>query len=192
MSLPTNPTPGKDQMSKRIIQDAKVLNYITEAITGTENDYFVGNCEWKNGTRSDVVLQPKSSSMDLPPIIVEIQHTVNKQFMRRAVGYCLQAYSKFDVEPVLLISCSETLSEEIKDDTVDSRLTGIYSYFCKPHCSSHELFINSVLDLYDDGRKIHRRRFRLQNHIRTCPILPLAIADEIIILCTRDCLSDII
>ncbi|RCH93419.1 hypothetical protein CU098_010935 [Rhizopus stolonifer] len=60
-------TPGKDQMSKRIVQDTKVLSYITKAITSTENDYFVGNCEWKNGTRSDVVLQPKSSSMDLPP-----------------------------------------------------------------------------------------------------------------------------
>lgn len=119
-------------MSKRIVQDAKVLSYITKAITSTENDYFVGNCEWKNGTRSDVVLQLKSSSMDLPPIIVEIRHTVNKQFMRRAVGYCLQANSKFDVEPVLLVVCVGRLSEEMKDDTVDSRLPSIYSYFCKP------------------------------------------------------------
>ncbi|KAI9365891.1 hypothetical protein BD770DRAFT_406251 [Pilaira anomala] len=97
MSLPTNLTPEKDLMSKQIIQDPKVLNYITEAITRTENDYFIGNCEWKDGTRSDVVLQPKSSSMDLPFIIVKIHHTVNKQFMRRAVGYCLQANLKFDV-----------------------------------------------------------------------------------------------
>jgi hypothetical protein len=132
MSLPTNLTPGKDQMSKRIVQDAKVLNYITEAITSTEGNYFVGNCEWKDGTLSDVLLQPKSSSIDLPPIIVEIQYYVNKKFMRRAVGYCLQANSKFDVEPVLLVVCVGTLSEEIKVDTVDSRLPGIYSYFCKP------------------------------------------------------------
>lgn len=132
MPLPTNLTPGKDLMSKQIVQDARVLNHITEAITNTENDYFVSNYEWKDGTRSDVVLEPKSSSMDLPPIIVEIQHTVNKQFMRRAVGYCLQANAKFDVEPVLLIICVRTLAEEIKVDTVDSRLPSIYSYFCKP------------------------------------------------------------
>ncbi|KAG2200723.1 hypothetical protein INT46_008778 [Mucor plumbeus] len=126
MSLPTNLTPGKDQMSKQIVLDAKVLNYITEG------DYFVGNCEWKDGTLSDVLLQPKSSSIDLPPIIVEIQYYVNKKFMRRAVGYCLQANSKFDVEPVLLVVCVGTLSKEIKVDTVDSRFSGIYSYFCKP------------------------------------------------------------
>ncbi|RCH93420.1 hypothetical protein CU098_011313, partial [Rhizopus stolonifer] len=52
--------------------------------------------------------------------------------MRRAVGYCLQANSKFDVEPVLLVVCVGRLSEEMKDDTVDSRLPSIYSYFCKP------------------------------------------------------------
>ncbi|KAI9352337.1 hypothetical protein BD770DRAFT_325930 [Pilaira anomala] len=79
-------------MSKRIVRDAKVLNYTTEAITrSTEDDYFVGNCEWKDGTRSDVFLEPKSSSIDLPPIIVEIQYYVNKRFIRRAAGYCLQA-----------------------------------------------------------------------------------------------------
>ncbi|CAO3701880.1 unnamed protein product [Rhizopus stolonifer] len=132
MLLPTNITARKDQMSKRIVQDAKVLNYITEALISTEDDYFVGNCEWKDGTRSDLVLQPKSSSMDLPPIIVEIQHKVNKKFMRRDVGYCLLANLKFDVEPILLVVCVGTLNEEIKDDTVDSRLPGIHSYFCKP------------------------------------------------------------
>ncbi|KAI8988754.1 hypothetical protein BDB01DRAFT_783052 [Pilobolus umbonatus] len=69
--------------------------------------------------------------MDLPPIIIEIQHTVNKQFMRKAVGCCLQANLNFDVEPVLLVLCSGP-SKEIKDDTVDSRLPGVFSYFCKP------------------------------------------------------------
>lgn len=66
--------------------------------------------------------------MELPLSIVEIQHTVNKQFTRKTVGYFLQANSKYDVEPVLLI-CVETLSEEIKIDTVDSRAPGINSYF---------------------------------------------------------------
>lgn len=51
MSLPTNLTPGKDQVSKRTVQDTKVLNYITEALTSTDDDYFVGSCEWKDGTR---------------------------------------------------------------------------------------------------------------------------------------------
>ncbi|KAI7903432.1 uncharacterized protein BX663DRAFT_506487 [Cokeromyces recurvatus] len=52
--------------------------------------------------------------------------------MRRAVNYCLQAKSKFDREPVLLIICVGTLFEEIKIDTLASQLPGTYSYFCKP------------------------------------------------------------
>lgn len=94
------------------MQDPKVINYITEALTGTKDDYFVGNCEWRNGTRSDIVLEPKSS-VDLPPIIVEIQHTVNNNFLKRAVGYCLQASSRFGVNPVLLIICVGKLNQEI-------------------------------------------------------------------------------
>lgn len=131
MSLPTNLLPGKDLISKRIIQDPKIVNYITEALTGTTDGYFVGNCEWRNRTRSDVVLEPKSS-VDLRPIIIEVQSNVNNEFLKRAVGYCLQASSRFDVDPIMLIICVEKLNQEIKDDVVDSRLPGIYSYFCKP------------------------------------------------------------
>jgi hypothetical protein len=68
MSLPTSLKPGKDLMSKRVVQEPRVINYITEALTKTKNDYFIGNCEWKNGTRSDMVLEPKCSTLDLPPI----------------------------------------------------------------------------------------------------------------------------
>ncbi|KAG2194134.1 hypothetical protein INT47_004204 [Mucor saturninus] len=47
---------GNDLKSKQIIKDKKTMNLITEALTGTTNDYFVGNCEWDDGTRSDLVL----------------------------------------------------------------------------------------------------------------------------------------
>lgn len=52
-------------MSKAIIQGLSVLNYITKSLTNTENDYFIGNSEWSDGTRSDVVLEPKSSDIGL-------------------------------------------------------------------------------------------------------------------------------
>lgn len=56
------------------MRDSKVMDYITEVITKTRNDYFKGNCKWRDGTRSDIVLdlEPKSFSLKLLPIILEI------------------------------------------------------------------------------------------------------------------------
>jgi hypothetical protein len=58
--------PGTDRMSKAIIQDPTVVNYITKSLINTENDCFIGSFEWSDGTRSDVVLEPKSSNLGLP------------------------------------------------------------------------------------------------------------------------------
>lgn len=96
-------------MSKAIIQDPTVVNYITKTLTNTENDCFVGNSEWNNGTHSDVVLEPKSSDLGLSPIIVEIQQKVDKAFMKRVIGYCLQAFKKYNIDPIILIICVDTL-----------------------------------------------------------------------------------
>jgi hypothetical protein len=57
MSLPTNLKPDEDLMSKRIIQDSKAINFITKSLINTKDDYCIGNCEWKDGTHSDMVLE---------------------------------------------------------------------------------------------------------------------------------------
>lgn len=55
-----------DKMSKATLQDAKVINIITNTLLNVQGDYMVGNSEWNNGTRSDVVLEAKASTLDLP------------------------------------------------------------------------------------------------------------------------------
>ncbi|KAI8083844.1 hypothetical protein BDF21DRAFT_398054 [Thamnidium elegans] len=124
-------------MSKIIIQEPKVTNFIKEALTKTKNDYFIGNCEWKNGICSDIVLEPKCPTLDLSLslIIVEIKHTVNKKFLRRCINYCLQAISRYDVEPILLIICVDTVHQDIKDNLVYSYPPGALSYLSKPWAS---------------------------------------------------------
>ena len=56
------------------------------------------DCEWING-RGDVVFAPIIQSADLPPIVVEIQNTVDTEFIRRIMNYCWNAQSKFDMKP---------------------------------------------------------------------------------------------
>lgn len=114
-------------MSKAIIQDPTVINYITTTLANTQNDYHVGNSEWSDGTRSDVVLEPKSSVLNLPPIIVEIQYTVNQLFMKRAVNYSLQAFKRYKVDPIILIVCVNTLHSYVVQRTMASRFPGGYN-----------------------------------------------------------------
>ncbi|KAI9475869.1 MAG: hypothetical protein EXX96DRAFT_574968 [Benjaminiella poitrasii] len=127
---------GSDLMSKRIIRDPKAMNLIAESLTGTTDDYFIGNCEWNDGTRSDMVLEPKSAHSDLPPLILEIQHTVNLVSMKRAVSYCLQAFTRYDIEPIILIICVEKMHQDIYKHMKPSTLPGVFSYFSQPWAES--------------------------------------------------------
>lgn len=119
-------------MSKRIIRGPKAMNLIAESLTGTADDYFIGKCEWNDGTRSDMVLEPKSAHSDLPPLILEIQHTVNLAFMKRAVSSCLQAFTRYDIEPIILIICVEKMDQDIYKHMKPSKLPGVFSYFSQP------------------------------------------------------------
>lgn len=61
MYPPMNLKPGSDLMAKIILRDPKAMDFIIEPLTGAEYDYFIGNREWNNDTRSDRVLEPKSA-----------------------------------------------------------------------------------------------------------------------------------
>ncbi|KAI7894556.1 uncharacterized protein EV154DRAFT_414891, partial [Mucor mucedo] len=91
-----------------------------------------GNREWNDGTRSDMVLEPKSGHSNLPPIILEIQHTVNLAFMKRAVTYCIQATNRYDIDPIILIICVDKLYQDIHQHMKPSTLPGVFSYFSQP------------------------------------------------------------
>ncbi|KAI8638950.1 hypothetical protein BD408DRAFT_422181 [Parasitella parasitica] len=132
MSLPTNSKPGKDLMAKGILRDPKVVNLITDSLVKTTDDYIIGNCEWTDGTCSNMVLEPKNALSDLPPLIVEIQHTINISIMKRAVNYCLQAFTRYHNDPIILIICIEKLDQDTHKHVKLSKLPGVFSYFSQP------------------------------------------------------------
>lgn len=82
-------------ISKEVTRHKDVTNIITQALVNVENEYICGNTDWPNGTQSDILLEPRPNN-NLPPIIVEFQQVLDKEFMKRAVNYCLQAYKRFD------------------------------------------------------------------------------------------------
>ncbi|KAI9260505.1 hypothetical protein BDA99DRAFT_423365, partial [Phascolomyces articulosus] len=78
--------------------------------------YIIGNNEWSNGSRSDVVLEPKSLTLSLPPIIIEIQHSVDTSFMKRAIDYFLQAFDRYKNDPILLVICPNRVSSNVLEN----------------------------------------------------------------------------
>ncbi|KAI9338867.1 hypothetical protein BD770DRAFT_306646, partial [Pilaira anomala] len=65
--------------------------------------YIVAESEWNNGTRSDLVLEPRSQN--LSPIIIEFQRRVDELFLKRAINHSLVAYERYKKEPILLMIC---------------------------------------------------------------------------------------
>lgn len=63
---------------------------------------------------------------------MEIQHTINVAFMRKAVNYCLQAFARYTFEPIILIICVEKLHEDINKHMTTNTLPGVFSYFSQP------------------------------------------------------------
>ncbi|KAG1296357.1 hypothetical protein G6F64_013206 [Rhizopus arrhizus] len=71
--------------------------------------------EWANGTRSDLVLIPDVINDEQRPLIIEFQKTVDKKFIKRAISYCLQASSRYGIDPVILIFCIDTVAESTEE-----------------------------------------------------------------------------
>ncbi|KAI9018793.1 hypothetical protein CLU79DRAFT_795300 [Phycomyces nitens] len=114
--IPFSERLGSDQMSKFILKHPDVKNIITITLMNTNGDaYRIGDAEWDHSLRSDVVYEPMHVSLDQPPIIVEIQATVNADFMNRAVHYCIMAYRRYKVLPILLIFNTQTTSISTDD-----------------------------------------------------------------------------
>ncbi|CAO3614987.1 unnamed protein product [Cunninghamella blakesleeana] len=98
-------------MAKSVTRNPSVVKIISSAlIDNNHNDYIVGESEWPNGCRSDLVLEPKAL-LGLPPIIIEFQQSVNKVFLKRVIQYSLQAYNRYQVDPIVLIVCLKTFQQ---------------------------------------------------------------------------------
>ncbi len=123
--IPFSERPGSDQMSKFVLKHPDVKNIITRTLMDTSGDaYRIGDAEWDHGLRSDVLYEPMHVSLDQPPIIVEVQAMVNADFMNRAAHYCIMAYCRYKVLPILLIFNTQTTRISTNDRYTEK--IGIY------------------------------------------------------------------
>lgn len=115
-------------MSKIVVRDPEIVNIITRTLVNLQDEYVLGESEWNDGTRSDLVLEPKTPILDLPPIVIKFQHTVNFPFIKRAINYCIKAYNRYQNDPICLIVCIDTLADDIYEQTKQSSVPGCRSF----------------------------------------------------------------
>ncbi|KAG1047402.1 hypothetical protein G6F43_010151 [Rhizopus delemar] len=94
------------------------------------DNYRVGDAEWHDGTGSYVLYEPVDRSLKQSPIIIEVQRTVDANFILRAVHYCVMAYRRYQVLPVLLIFAPEHISISTENMRL-SNVNGALSINCE-------------------------------------------------------------
>ncbi|ORZ02196.1 hypothetical protein BCR43DRAFT_481171 [Syncephalastrum racemosum] len=105
--LPGEHLPGSDKLSKALLKNKIIVDAIANSLLDVPHGtYIADDSEWKDNSRSDVLLVPRLTiQRSLPPILIEVQHTVNKAFLRRVMRYSTHIIERYFCEPVVLIFC---------------------------------------------------------------------------------------
>ncbi|KAG1324074.1 hypothetical protein G6F57_012702 [Rhizopus arrhizus] len=110
--LPSAFLPGQDILSKRILKNQKVIDLIVNSLLNIPaGTYGVASSEWLNNTRSDTLYEPKLDiQKSLPPILIEVQATVDEKFMIRLMQYAINVIERYGSKPIVLIFCVGKIS----------------------------------------------------------------------------------
>ncbi|KAI8098167.1 uncharacterized protein B0P05DRAFT_520766, partial [Gilbertella persicaria] len=116
--LPRGYIPDTDQISRIVAQDQFIIDLITTSLLRVPSGtYKAGDNMFIDGTEYEALYIPHSSDLvDLPPVVAEIQHTVTREFMCRAIQYCLNVYKRFHILSILFLVCtSKTKPKTLRD-----------------------------------------------------------------------------
>ncbi|EIE79741.1 hypothetical protein RO3G_04446 [Rhizopus delemar RA 99-880] len=106
VKIPLNQT-SLNRATIVLFNDPMIVNLVVKSLLGTdvpEDIYTVTSNEWANGSRSDIVYMVKDKpTAERPPIIIEFQYKVSRDFMNRVISYSLSAYCRYKAYPVVLI-----------------------------------------------------------------------------------------
>lgn len=81
--------------------------------TRAKDKYKANPPEWINGTGSDVLFTCDENDSSLPPVLIEVQHVVDDNFMRRLLGYCISLEKQYGVLPIVLIFPISSIKFEV-------------------------------------------------------------------------------
>ncbi|KAI9490306.1 hypothetical protein BDB00DRAFT_769137 [Zychaea mexicana] len=122
--LPHKHRPGTDLMSKHVLLDPTVMGIVIDTVVSPEakKQYSPWPTEWVDGNRSDVLYIPNTHNDELHPIIVEVQHTVNNDFILRLMSYAISAYREHNKRPLIVITFAvSSIKYEVTKKTIRNK-----------------------------------------------------------------------
>lgn len=103
LDLPMDFLPGTDKASKMILKHQMAIDIIAKGlINAPQGTYTVSDADW-NETRPDVLYTTRLGASQLPPILIEVQNTVNAAFIQRVMSYALKVIKAHGRLPIILI-----------------------------------------------------------------------------------------
>ncbi|KAI9244667.1 hypothetical protein BDA99DRAFT_610062 [Phascolomyces articulosus] len=134
---------GSDLRSKEMLKDEQVMNLVLKSLVGEHaiNNYTsIDDGSWIDGKKMDAFFIPKRDIQTLPPVLVQIQDTVDMSFMRQITKYGIHIIDHYEMEPIVLVIGTHIIHSSIVNmisaTTKAAYLKTLPSEFC-----AKELFI---------------------------------------------------
>ncbi|KAL0095428.1 hypothetical protein J3Q64DRAFT_1713059 [Phycomyces blakesleeanus] len=109
MTLPLEYIPGCDKMSRMVLKHQDVVDLITKELLNSPNGtYTLADGDWNN-LRCDVLYMSKLP-LSFPPVLIEVQNTINNLFLQRLVSYSLTVVKTYHALPVVLVLGAKKIS----------------------------------------------------------------------------------
>ncbi|OBZ88230.1 hypothetical protein A0J61_03729 [Choanephora cucurbitarum] len=106
-------------MSSHILLNAEVTNLIVRDLVGLNavDQYLSQAPEWSTKRIFPNVLYSAIDAKKLPPIVIEVVHVVNSNFLHQVVQYCEEVNLRYGVVPLVLIFVVERVQDDITSNT---------------------------------------------------------------------------
>ncbi|KAI7881389.1 hypothetical protein K492DRAFT_161632 [Lichtheimia hyalospora FSU 10163] len=147
-------------MSKHMLKDPRVVSIVVSTIIGesAQHLYAPRYCQWLDGSRGDVLYAPIVCTPEFPPLVVEVQLTLDPSFIRRLTTYCWNASDAYQVKPIAVTFCIQAARSEISDKFGDTdKAPFMRTLPCDFWAQQH--FVMTATTIHD--------------HINTTPMHPL-------------------
>lgn len=117
--VPRKFRPGTDLLSKLIVKQLSTVDAVTKSVLGVpDGTYMTSGTAFVDGSECDILYVPRlATNNSLPPVILEVQNIVSRNFMLRVIRYCLNVYQFWNKLPVLVIICINKVSPKELEDT---------------------------------------------------------------------------
>lgn len=100
-----------------LLLDPRVIDLVTQSVLGeNSNGYTHTRTEILGKESYNILYLPQSSTqLESFAIILGIDMNVTRESMKRSIEFCLQVNQRFNIDPILVLLCTDKISLSVKN-----------------------------------------------------------------------------